>query len=94
MVVTSEMMANGVIIALLEARTGMRIRGCTILLTRMKDQGLNLDEYQWYLDLRSFGTVPHSGFGLGFDRFLQFITSMDNIRDVIPFPRSPGSALY
>ncbi|MFC1845000.1 asparagine--tRNA ligase [Thermodesulfobacteriota bacterium] len=64
------------------------------LSARMKELNLNLDEYSWYLDLRSYGTVPHSGFGLGFERFLQFITSMNNIRDVIPFPRTPGSALY
>ena len=64
------------------------------LLTRMKELNLNIDEYSWYLDLRSFGTVPHSGFGLGFERFLQFVTSMSNIRDVIPFPRTPGAAQY
>jgi len=64
------------------------------LVARMKELHLNLDEYSWYLDLRRFGTVFHSGFGLGFERFLQFITSMNNIRDVIAFPRTPGSALY
>jgi asparaginyl-tRNA synthetase len=64
------------------------------LVNRMKESNLNLDDYNWYLDLRNFGTVPHSGFGLGFERFLQFVTSMTNIRDVIPFPRTPGSALY
>lgn len=64
------------------------------LMARMKELHLNLDEYSWYLDLRNYGSVPHSGFGLGFERFLQFITSMNNIRDVIPFPRTPGSALY
>ena len=62
------------------------------LVSRMNEENLNLDDYSWYLDLRSFGTVPHSGFGLGFERLLQFVTSMNNIRDVIPFPRSPGSA--
>ncbi len=65
-----------------------------VLCTRMKEMHLNLDEYRWYLDLRNFGTAPHAGFGLGFERFLQFVTSMNNIRDVIPFPRAPGSALY
>jgi len=64
------------------------------LLSRMKDLNFNLDDYSWYLDLRRFGTVPHSGFGLGFERFIQFATSMNNIRDVIPFPRTPGSAHY
>ena len=64
------------------------------LVSRMEELNLNLEDYNWYLDLRSFGTVPHSGFGLGFERFLQFVTSMNNIRDVIPFPRTPGSAPY
>jgi asparaginyl-tRNA synthetase len=64
------------------------------LMARMKELNLNLAEYKWYLDLRRFGTAPHSGFGLGFERFLQFATSMSNIRDVIPFPRTPGSAPY
>jgi len=65
-----------------------------VLVSRMQEMGLDLEEYRWYLDLRSFGTVPHSGFGLGFERFLQFVTAMNNIREVIPFPRTPGSALY
>ena len=64
------------------------------LVSRMKKSNLNLEDYSWYLDLRRFGTVPHSGFGLGFERLLQFVTSMNNIRDVIPFPRTPGSAPY
>ena len=64
------------------------------LVARMQEMGLNLDDYKWYLDLRSYGTAPHSGFGLGFERFLQFATSMNNIRDVVPFPRTPGSAQY
>jgi len=65
-----------------------------VLVARMQEMHLDLEEYRWYLDLRSFGTVPHSGFGLGFERFLQFVTAMNNIREVIPFPRTPGSALY
>jgi len=52
--------------------------------------GLSPAEYLWYLDLRRFGTVPHAGFGLGFERLVQFCTGMQNIRDVIPFPRTPG----
>lgn len=55
---------------------------------RMEEVGLNTEAYWWYLDLRRFGSVPHSGFGLGFARFLQYITGMQNIRDVIPFPRN------
>lgn len=55
---------------------------------RITECGLNPDEYWWYLDLRRFGTVPHAGFGLGFERVIQFVTGMQNIRDVIPFPRA------
>ncbi len=61
---------------------------------RMKAQDLNADEYWWYLDLRRFGTVPHAGFGLGLERLVQFCTGMTNIRDVIPFPRTPGNAEF
>ncbi|NQT40028.1 MAG: asparagine--tRNA ligase, partial [Planctomycetes bacterium] len=50
--------------------------------------------YWWYLDLRRYGTVPHSGFGLGLERVVQFATGMANIRDVIPFPRTPGNAEF
>jgi asparaginyl-tRNA synthetase len=65
-----------------------------VLTARMKEQDLNPEEYWWYLDLRRFGTVPHSGFGLGLERVVQFITGMTNIRDVIPFPRTPGNAEF
>ncbi len=61
-----------------------------ILLARMLECGLNPDDYTWYTDLRRFGSTPHAGFGLGFERAVQFITGMQNIRDVIPFPRTPG----
>lgn len=63
-----------------------------ILEARMKSAGLNPEDYWWYLDLRRFGGVPHAGFGLGLERCVQFITGMANIRDVIPYPRTPGSA--
>lgn len=59
---------------------------------RMEEAGLDMDEYAWYLDLRKYGSVPHAGFGLGFERLVQFVTGMQNIRDVIPFPRTPGNA--
>jgi asparaginyl-tRNA synthetase len=65
-----------------------------VLVERMKEQGLDPEEYWWYLDLRKYGTIPHSGFGLGLERILQFITGMTNIRDVIPFPRTPGNAEF
>lgn len=65
-----------------------------VLEARMRAQHLNLDDYWWYRDLRRFGTVPHSGFGLGLERMVQFVTGMTNIRDVIPFPRTPGNAEF
>jgi asparaginyl-tRNA synthetase len=65
-----------------------------VLEARMREQGLNPEAYWWYLDLRRYGTVPHAGFGLGLERTVQFITGMGNIRDVIPFPRTPGSAEF
>ncbi len=63
-----------------------------VLRGRMEEQDLNPDSYWWYLDLRRYGTVPHAGFGLGLERLIQFVTGMTNIRDVIPFPRTPGNA--
>jgi asparaginyl-tRNA synthetase len=65
-----------------------------MLRSRMKETGLNPDDYWWYLDLRRFGSAPHAGFGLGFERFIQFVTGLGNIRDVIPFPRTPGNASF
>jgi asparaginyl-tRNA synthetase len=65
-----------------------------VLESRMTEQGLKAESYWWYLDLRRYGTAPHAGFGLGLERVLQFITGMANIRDVIPFPRTPGSAEF
>lgn len=61
---------------------------------RMTEMHIPLDELWWYLDTRRFGTVPHAGFGLGFERMVQFVTGMTNIRDVIAFPRTPGSAEF
>ncbi len=63
-----------------------------VLKENMKRHGLDEKNYWWYLDLRRYGTVPHSGFGLGFERMLMFVTGVNNIRDVIPFPRTPGNA--
>lgn len=62
-----------------------------ILLARMQEHGLAEENYGWYLDSRRWGSVPHAGFGMGFERFLMLITGVGNIRDVIPFPRTPGS---
>jgi len=64
------------------------------LVTRLKELDISEEGLWWYLDSRLFGSAPHSGFGLGFERFIQFVTAMGNIRDVIPFPRTPGSADY
>ena len=65
-----------------------------VLTARMDDQGLDKDQYSWYLDLRRYGTVPHAGFGLGLERLVSYITGIANIRDVIPFPRTPGHVNY
>ena len=65
-----------------------------VLIRRMAETGLEEADYYWYLDLRRYGTVPHAGFGLGFERTVQFITGVSNIRDVIPFPRTPKSAEF
>ncbi len=62
-----------------------------VLERRIEEAGLPKEDYWWYLDLRRYGTVPHAGFGLGFERLVQFITGMTNIRDVIPFPRTPDN---
>jgi len=61
-----------------------------VLLANMERHGLSTEEYSWYVDTRRFGTVPHAGFGMGFERMLMFVTGMTNIRDVIPFARTPG----
>ncbi|MCR9191108.1 MAG: asparagine--tRNA ligase [Gammaproteobacteria bacterium] len=66
----------------------------TILDQRMDDANLNKDTYQWYRDLRRYGTVPHAGFGLGLERLVSYITGVANVRDVIPFPRTPGHAAF
>jgi len=65
-----------------------------VLESRMGDQNMDPADYWWYTDLRKFGTVPHAGFGLGLERAVQFVTGMTNIRDVIPFPRTPGNAEF
>ena len=59
-----------------------------VLLGRIRELGLDEQAYSWYLDLRRFGSAPHAGFGLGFERLMRYVTGMENIRDVIPFPRA------
>ena len=65
-----------------------------VLLSKMSKLGLEAEDYWWYLELRKFGTVPHSGYGLGFERLVAYITGIENIRDAIAFPRYPGSAEF
>ena len=65
-----------------------------VLKANMADHNLSEDDYGWYLDLRKYGTCPHAGFGMGFERMLMFVTGMKNIRDVIPFARTPGSCEF
>ena len=60
----------------------------------MAEQGIDPGPLEWYRDLRRYGTVPHAGFGLGFERLVQYVTGMQNIRDVIPFPRAPRQAEF
>ncbi|EIC84787.1 asparagine--tRNA ligase [Serratia sp. M24T3] len=65
-----------------------------VLDARLEEMGLNKEDYWWYRDLRRYGTVPHSGFGLGFERLVAYVTGVQNVRDVIPFPRTPRSATF
>jgi asparaginyl-tRNA synthetase len=65
-----------------------------VLDARMAAAGMDVEHYAWYRDLRRYGTVPHAGFGLGFERTIAYVTGLSNVRDVIPFPRSPGNARY
>ena len=65
-----------------------------VLLGRMEELSLSPEDYNWYLDLRRYGGTKHAGFGLGFERLIMYITGISNIRDVLPFPRTTGSAEY
>jgi len=65
-----------------------------VLENRITELGMDLKSYWWYLELRKFGTVPHAGFGLGFERLVMMATGIENIKDVIPFPRAPGQAEF
>ncbi len=63
-----------------------------VLTRRMEELGMETEDYWWYLDLRRYGSTHHAGFGLGFERLIMYITGVANIRDVLPFPRTTGSA--
>ncbi|MEG2437760.1 MAG: amino acid--tRNA ligase-related protein, partial [Cetobacterium sp.] len=64
------------------------------LVNRMKELNMNIESYDWYLDVRKYGTCVHSGFGLGFERLIMYVTGITNIRDTIPFPRTVGNLKY
>ena len=65
-----------------------------VLEARIRELGMDPEDYSWYLDLRRFGGTKHAGFGLGFERLIMYITGVSNIRDVLPFPRTTGTAEY
>ena len=65
-----------------------------VLTARMEELGLNQEDYWWYLDLRRYGGTKHAGFGLGFERLIMYLTGIANIRDVLPFPRTTGTAEF
>ena len=65
-----------------------------VLVNRIKELGMKEEDYKWYLDTRRFGSVVHSGYGLGFERIIMYVTGMSNIRDVLPFPRTTGNAEF
>jgi asparaginyl-tRNA synthetase len=73
------------------SRRGERL---DVLDRSMAERGIDQEHYAWYRDLRRYGTVPHAGFGLGFERTLAYVTGLANVRDAIPFPRTPGNARY
>ena len=72
-----------------ENRLLQREENLDVLVNRIKELGMKEEDYNWYLDTRRFGSVVHSGYGLGFERIIMYVTGMSNIRDVIPFPRTP-----
>ena len=72
----------------------MREESYEKLVAEIKARGMAPESYSWYLDTRKYGSCPHAGFGLGFERLILFVTGMQNIRDVIPFPRTPKSAEF
>jgi asparaginyl-tRNA synthetase len=65
-----------------------------VLVQKIKDMGMQVEDYSWYLDSRKYGSVPHAGFGLGFERMMMLVTGIANIRDVLPFPRTPKSVNF
>ena len=65
-----------------------------VLTERIRELGMNVEDYWWYLELRKYGSVKHSGFGMGFERMVMYLTGISNIRDVLPFPRTTGTAEF
>ena len=70
------------------------VRASPHSLRQLAERAIDKEHYGWYRDLRRYGTVPHAGFGLGFERTLAYVTGLANVRDAIPFPRTPGNARY
>ena len=77
-----------------EERKKQREERYDVLLNRIRELGLKEEDYSWYLDLRKYGGTRHAGYGLGFERLIMYITGVGNIRDVLPFPRTTGSAEF
>ena len=65
-----------------------------VLTERIEELGMNVEDYWWYLELRKYGSVKHAGFGMGFERMIMYLTGISNIRDVLPFPRTTGTAEF
>jgi len=85
---------NNNFFGLVDGLSSQREERLDMLDARLEEMGLNKEDYWWYRDLRRYGTVPHSGFGLGFERLVAYVTGVQNVRDVIPFPRTPRSATF
>ena len=82
------------VILRLEPKLLQREERLDVLLARMEELGLQPEDYSWYLDLRRYGGTKHAGFGLGFERLIMYMTGVSNIRDMLPFPRTTGSAEF
>jgi aspartyl-tRNA synthetase len=85
---------RGLLLRQLDQKLAVKLVPCQRLDARMAERDIDKEHYGWYRDLRRYGTVPHAGFGLGFERTIAYVTGLSNVRDAIPFPRTPGNARY